>query len=204
MNRTNDNPWDDLFRGHRELLVHPCHNAGDRNRPSLVFPGAFNPLHDGHRRMAELAAQIHGARVDWEISIENVDKPPLDMADIETRIRQFSDEATICLTRAPTFVQKARLFPEATFIVGADTLARIVAPEYYQDRAQGIRAAVATIRSQGCRFLVFGRIDQGTQFQTLESLSLPSDLRCLCQEVPETDFREDISSSTIRSTSKRA
>ena len=185
------------------MLVHPVGQSEDRGRASLVFPGSFNPLHDGHRRMAEIAAQIHGDRVAWEISVKNVDKPQLDHTEIRIRLAQFSDRDTVFLTRAATFVQKAQLFPEATFIVGADTLARIVASEYYRDGVFGSQSAVAFVKSQGCRFIVFGRLDPKTRFQTLGSLSLPAELGSICQEVPEAVFRDDISSSYIRSSTQR-
>lgn len=39
-----------------------------------LLPGTFNPLHSGHRRMAEMAAEILRTDVWYELSIENVDK----------------------------------------------------------------------------------------------------------------------------------
>ena len=49
-----------------------------------------------------------------------------------------------------------------------------------------------------CRFLVFGRLIDGT-FRTLSNLQIPESLRALCLEVHATDFHADISSTEIRS-----
>lgn len=165
--------------------------------PQLVFPGAFHPLHGGHMAMAMYAAARLRMRAEWEISITNVDKPPLDFVEMQTRVSQFAETAPVWLTRAPTFVEKSAIFPAATFIVGADTITRIAEPRYYHDDAQACRSAIAQIARQGCRFLVFGR-KTATGYETLSDLPLPPELRAICDEVSEIDFRMDISSTDIR------
>jgi hypothetical protein len=167
----------------------------------LLFPGAFNPRHAGHVRMAEIAERKVGAVVAWELSVTNVDKPPLDFLSIDERVEALRKEDSsrlIALTRAPTFRDKAELFPGATFVVGADTVLRIAEPRYYGGDEARRDEAIAGIARQGCRFLIFGRvIDE--RFLTLGDLNLPADLRSLCDEVPASEFREDVSSTELRS-----
>jgi len=165
----------------------------------VVLPGAFNPLHDGHRKMAWVAATSLGCSVAFELSIENVDKPPLDIDSIELRLEQFDKEQTICLTRAATFVQKVRIFGNASFVVGADTILRIADVRYYSDDSSRRDRAVQTIVEAGARFLVFGRT-MSDRFRTLGQLNLPEPLRSICREVREEEFRHDISSTEIRGT----
>jgi hypothetical protein len=98
---------------------------------------------------------------------------------------------------APTFVEKAELFPGAMFIVGADTLARIAEPRYYGGDAASRDEAIAAIGGLGCRFLVFSREMDG-RFLTLSELNLPAELRSLCEEVPASEFREEVSSTELR------
>jgi hypothetical protein len=165
--------------------------------PGAIISGAFNPAHVGHRRMAQVAQEMLQQPVALEISILNVDKPPLDYIEMEQRLRQFSAEETVYLTRAATFEEKSRLFPEATFVVGIDTLRRIIEPRYYGGDPAACQRAVEKIAGRGCRFLVFGR-NLGVGFVRLADLDLPESLRALCREVPPEVFREDISSTAIR------
>ena len=43
----------------------------------LLLSGSFNPLHDGHRGMLSVACGVTGKSGFYEISIQNVDKPPM-------------------------------------------------------------------------------------------------------------------------------
>jgi nicotinic acid mononucleotide adenylyltransferase/nicotinamide mononucleotide (NMN) deamidase PncC len=184
----------DLLAGRTALV--PIGAGRKRGTPLAVFPGAFHPLHEGHRKMAVAAAALLGRDVALEISIENVDKPPLDFIEIADRLRQFTPDDAVWLTRAPTFAKKAQLFPGATFIVGADTIERIGQEHYYGDPS-ALHSAIASIAEHGCRFLVFGRAIDG-RFHTLDDLHLPESLARLCRQVPEDAFREDISSTQLR------
>ena len=175
-------------------------NEEDMPPIPLLFPGAFNPRHAGHVRMAEIAEQKIGAAVTWELSVTNVDKPPLDYITIDERVealRLADPRHLIALTRAPTFREKAALFPEATFIVGADTLQRIAEPRYYGDNAAQRDEAIGEIARRRCRFLVFGR-EVGGKFVTLSDLNLPVQLRSLCDDVAPEEFRDDVSSTALR------
>lgn len=165
--------------------------------PGILIPGAFNPLHQGHLELAEVAAQILGRQPDFEISIENVDKPPLDYFEIARRATQFGSYRRLWLTRAPTFVEKSRIFPECCFVVGADTIVRIGNRKYYFDSVEVRDAAIREMREQNCRFLVFPRLVKGA-FLTLSDISLPPLLAEICEEVPPSIFRIDLSSSEIR------
>jgi hypothetical protein len=196
--------WQDLLADQSTLvrqtgpIAEPLAPSPSSLVPSTaIFPGAFNPLHDGHRRMAEIATQLLGVPVDFEISIENVDKPPLDFTEMEQRATQFAGQ-TLWFTRAATFERKADLFPGATFIAGTDTIRRIADPRYYGNDPAGAATAIARLAASGCRFLVFGRAAAG-RFQSLRELDLPETLSKLCREVPEEQFRADLSSTELRS-----
>ena len=165
-------------------------------RARLIFPGAFNPLHNGHRAMADVAAELSGGEVEFEISIANVDKAALTESDIRGRLQQFPPTQTVWLTRAERFTQKAEIFPDSMFIVGVDTIARVADVRYYDDEYSPA-SAIETVATHGCRFMVFGRcIDD--EFLTLGSIEIPKRLRQLCIEVPATRFRNDVSSTELR------
>lgn len=175
---------------------------GDR-APKAILPGAFNPLHEGHRRMAAAAAARLGEPVAYELCIRNVDKPPLNFHDMRTRRDQFGASEDVWLTNASTFVEKARVFGGVTFVVGADTMCRVADAKYYEHGDVG--RAVDELADTGCRFLVFGRVfghasggDYGDRFVTLDDLELPDRLRAMSEGVSEARFRNDVSSTDLR------
>ncbi len=176
-----------------------CYRSEDEDRPlpKAVFPGAFNPLHEGHRRIAEVGGETLAAPIHFELSITNVDKQPLDPNEMFQRIEQFPVEETVWITRAPTFVEKARLFPGAVFLSGADTIARIADARYYDDCDALRDEAINEIDRWGCRFLVLGR-QFGGSFRVLSDIGLPPTLSRLCTEVSEERFRVDVSSTELR------
>jgi nicotinamide mononucleotide (NMN) deamidase PncC len=186
-------PWQDLLLGKVEIL------SQGKSIPAnpAILSGAFNPLHVGHRRIAEVGADLLKKPVIMEITILNPDKPPLDYYEIDRRTAQFAPDQPLYLTRASTFEEKARLFPGATFLVGADTLRRIGMDRYYHNNPAACRTCLEYIAQRGCRFLVFGR-DMGTGFMQLADLDLPEVLRAICRDVPPEIFREDVTSTGIR------
>ena len=165
--------------------------------PEGLLPGSFSPLHKGHRALVEATGKLAGMEVGYELSVINVDKPALEEAEIRKRLAQFLDHETVVLTRAETFSKKARLFPGRTFVVGWDTAIRLVAPRYYGGGMADMMVALAEMLAAGTRFLVAGREDQGI-FKTLADVPVPEGFEYLFLDIPEGQFREDISSTQLR------
>eukprot|EP00978_Attheya_sp_CCMP212_P009468 scaffold22382_cov47-Attheya_sp.AAC.2 len=96
----------------------------------------------------------------------------------------------ILLTSAPLFVDKVDTFKhylsssstpppstdgsdsvpprQMTFVIGADTMIRILNPKYYGDSFDAMLAAVRNMRENGVHFVVGGRVEQGTQKEPTE------------------------------------
>jgi hypothetical protein len=170
----------------------------DQQPPAAIVPGSFNPVHAGHWQLAEVAARRTGGAVAFELSVVNVDKPPLSADEIRRRLSQFALRAEVWLTRAPTFAEKAALFPGVVFVVGADTALRLFHPRYYGDSEAQMSAALDSIRAQGCRFLVAGRVDDSGRFVELDQLAIPEAYRDLFTPIPKSEFHVDLSSSALR------
>ena len=57
----------------------------------------------------------------------------------------------------------------------------------------------ARFRAAGCRLLVAGRLDAAAgRFLALSDIEVPPELQDLLSEIPEADFRSDLSSTALR------
>ena len=108
--------WEKLFNDKVGFISNNISN------PELIFPGSFNPLHEGHIKMKELAEKKTGMHTTFEICARNADKPPLTFYEIKRTIDQFQNDESWMLTSAGRFSEKAEMFPNSVFIIGADTL----------------------------------------------------------------------------------
>lgn len=163
----------------------------------LLFPGAFNPLHSGHMNMVKHAESMLNRRVEFEMCIDNPDKVILDYHELKLRLIPFPQAAEVWLTTTPTFVQKCQIFPNTTFMVGVDTVLRVQDPSYYVE-GQDLGNIFYEMNKLSCSFLVYGRYTSDG-FRTLYDVDVVPALAKLCYPVSEAEFRQDLSSSSIRS-----
>ena len=173
----------------------PCILVGQDDVPGkmILLPGSFNPLHKGHKGLLLAAEKISGRVGVLELSIANVDKPTLSMAEVERRLQQMQGVYSVALTCAPTFAEKAELFPGAWFAMGYDTAVRLLSPEYHDD----VPTMLKRFQELGTRFAVAGRLGKDG-FKTVEKLAIPAGFEALFVPIPPEAFREDISSTELR------
>ena len=203
-----DDPLSRVARGEAAVVTVAADGAQTATARSgqVVLAGSFNPLHEGHLRLAEAARSITGKPAVFEISVANVEKPDLGLADLHARLAQFRGRHQVIVTRSATFPEKARVIPDATFVIGYDTAERLFDARFYPayepaadpDRAgTAVGAALGQLMRAGARFLVAGRATNG-RYHTLGELQVPPLYRGLLDAIPEATFRSDISSTAIR------
>ena len=170
--------------------------SSDRSTPELIFPGSFNPLHDGHLRMRELAEKKTGMRATFESCARNADKPPLTFHEIKRTLDQFTDNDSWVMTSAGRFSEKAEMFPNSVFIIGADTLMRVFDEKFYSNK-KDMLDHIDRFNDHNINFLVFGR-KVNKKFISLRDIVIPENIKSRCTGFEEGSFRDDISSTELR------
>jgi hypothetical protein len=137
----------------------------------------------------------------FELCVSNADKGSITQADVLQRLAPFNAGGLpVVLTKATLFTDKASLFRGAVFAVGFDTAVRILDPKYYCASETKMALELSRIQGAGCCFLVAGRRAGDGVFRTLRDIPVPAMVQQmgLFQEIPEGDFRADISSTQLR------
>ncbi len=164
----------------------------------ILFAGSFNDWHRGHAAMARACEEQTGMEVVCQL---NADHPVKGMVPDDEMARRvstfFGRRAVIVLKEAGIYLKKAALFPSVGFLVGVDTLRRLLDPNFCTEDLTPADIC-QRFRELGTKFYVAGRAN-GNRFETLRDVGIPEGYEDLFVEIKG---RWDISSTAIRNSAE--
>lgn len=111
-----------------------------------IYPGSFNPLHDGHKEIINKILET-GEYFAVEISISRIGKGNYTSEQLYEIVSQFYEVCDVIITNYPFFVQKASI-PSCdgymTIYIGYDTYMRMY-KQHGKAFLQGINATFYVI-----------------------------------------------------------
>ena len=189
--------WERLVNGN---LHHLAYGEELPKHSIVLFPGSFNPMHEGHQEMYDHAKAVFRVNPVLEVTVKNADKPPIDWKAIKDRVDSLGSK-NLLLTKAPKFLDKLKLlrgelgYVQVIFVVGADTWARIFDPRFVVD------GEIEYFIKTNTRFLVFSRNELTPESVPYEYRGHAKSLLVLDDFAKE--FRESSSSTEIRKAAEK-
>ncbi len=172
----------------------------------LYLPATLNPIHDGHRLMCRTAEESQAergmgrVRAIYLVSSVSPHKGRLSVQQMlmtagMLRAERWRDEYEPRMVEfthdEPLFLDKARKRPGSTFIIGADTMERMLDPQW----GPAIEEMLTEMRNLDVKFLVMGRL-VGDKWVTCRDIKVAWPHQLLFQPL---EGRLDLSSTQLRS-----
>lgn len=179
------------------LLTHPLWTpSGKRQQVPTngngltLFPGAFNPPHDGHFWMAKEHRAI------FHITVNPPHKPALTAAQMLQRAKMLEGFPRLFTKDDPLYLDKARRFPGAKILVGVDAVERMLDPKWGVE----IAPMLEEFRRLGIKFLVADRELDGKVITLDDLKDAPKDL---CERILRPAQHLTMSSTKVREAQTR-
>jgi nicotinic acid mononucleotide adenylyltransferase len=171
------------------------------NTDNIVFyPGNFNPIHEGHlgasQAVLNTIASRFGKRKDvvFTTTMDPPHKKALSAAEVLQRAAALQGHDFLVTTNDARYIDKARAYPGASFIIGADALIRMLDPKW----GIATQDLLDEFTKLNTTFFVLGRLIDG-RFLTLHDIEDQFPILYKYQKTFEpVAGRWDISSTEIR------
>lgn len=161
-----------------------------------MMPGSFNPPHEGHFGLAREFRHTYAKNVLFEIGTNPPHKTPPTVQELLQRAKMLRGYDVLFSRDMPLYIEKAAQFHGMPFIVGADTMLRILDPKWGHDPIQVLN----DIWGYGNEFYVCGREIDGKFVTRMDIVSqLPKEYMDKFGEIiHHLEGRWDVSSSALR------
>lgn len=163
-----------------------------------LFPGAFNPPHEGHFGIAKSFHELTWRRLTFQVTAHSPHKPPLTVVNMLQRAKLLEGYDRMFTKGLPLYLDKAKAYPNTPIILGPDALERILDPKWGIDTldvAKGFREAGTTL------YVPDVRVVDGVRINT-SNLNLNEKLPGVPVRILPGEW--DYSSSAIRKATERA
>lgn len=165
---------------------------------ATFLPGAFNPIHDGHRGMYRLVSNQYAF---YAVTISSIHKPNLDLGTALKRAAMLKLEKWRHILRPfiftrndPLFIDKARQFPGSNFIIGADAAIRMLDPKW----GVNTESLINEFEELNIKFCVFPRLIDGKSVSAYDIINMNNDYFKAKDLFLDFEGQWDISSTEIR------
>lgn len=201
--------------GHYELAVAAFKkNIQNGKNPLVVFEITLSNVDKGifknssEEIQAEIQALLESGQND-SLRYKDLIKIEIDrrINIIKEEIKLFDPENilnyAITVNCAGKFIDKSDIYRNCIFVIGYDTVTRIIDCKYYKNNIIAMNIAIGKIIDRGCTFLIAGRkseikFDVFNQEFWEQHPELDDDNRTVFEGLTEEEFRNDISSTEIR------
>jgi len=148
----------------------------------VYLPASLNPIHEGHRSMC-LSAENHLStgpsriKATYLVSSKTPHKGELSVQEMLLKVGMLRAERWDHTSRPveftrdePLFIDKAQKRPGSVFLIGADTMQRMLEPKWYPDSS--VEETLVKLKNAQAQFLVMGRVIDG-DFITCRDIAVP-------------------------------